>query len=64
MQKKSRKFQHPSSISPNIFRAYDIRGIVNDTLTADAVYAIGRAFGREAQTLNEKSVVIARDGRL
>jgi phosphomannomutase/phosphoglucomutase len=58
------KYIIPNLISPNIFRAYDIRGVVNDTLTAEIVYAIGRAFGSEAQKINEKTVIIARDGRL
>lgn len=64
MQKIANKFVLPNTVSPNIFRAYDIRGVVNDTLTEEIVYAIGRAFGSEAQQLNEKTVVIARDGRL
>jgi phosphomannomutase len=29
------------AVHPSIFRAYDIRGVVGDTLTADSVYAIG-----------------------
>ena len=60
----SSKYIALNKISPNIFRTYDIRGIVNDTLTTDIVYTIGRAFGSEAQKINEKTVIIARDGRL
>lgn len=52
------------TISPSIFRAYDIRGIVNETLTPDGVHAIGQAIGTEAQKRGQKQVVIARDGRL
>jgi phosphomannomutase/phosphoglucomutase len=48
----------------SIFRAYDIRGIVDDTLTEPAVEAIGRAIGSEAATRGESTVVVARDGRL
>jgi phosphomannomutase/phosphoglucomutase len=51
-------------ISPGIFRAYDIRGIVGQDLTTDAVYQIGIAIGSEAQDKGEKAVLIARDGRL
>ena len=51
-------------IAPEIFRAYDIRGVVDDTLTTDAVYQIGIAVGSEAQDKGETSVLIARDGRL
>ncbi|PKM11941.1 MAG: phosphomannomutase/phosphoglucomutase [Gammaproteobacteria bacterium HGW-Gammaproteobacteria-3] len=48
---------------PEIFRAYDIRGIVGKTLTHEIVHDIGRAFGSEAKKLNCQTVVIARDGR-
>lgn len=51
-------------INPQIFRAYDIRGIVDQTLTEDVVYAIGRAFGTKVLRLHGTSVVIGRDGRL
>ncbi len=51
-------------IDPGIFRAYDIRGIVGEDLTPDAVYQIGMAVGSEAQENGEDSVVIARDGRI
>lgn len=51
------------SIDASIFRSYDIRGVVDETLTADAVYLIGRAFGSEANTRNQNTVIVARDGR-
>ncbi|MFA9440036.1 phosphomannomutase/phosphoglucomutase [Uliginosibacterium sp. sgz301328] len=47
-----------------IFKAYDIRGIVGKTLTADVVRAIGHALGSEAVARQQKSIVIGRDGRL
>jgi len=47
-----------------IFRAYDIRGIVDQTLTQDIVYKIGQAIGSEAKDKDIKKIVIARDGRL
>ena len=47
-----------------IFKAYDIRGIVGDTLTADSVTQIGHAIGSEAIDRNCDSVCIGRDGRL
>jgi phosphomannomutase/phosphoglucomutase len=50
--------------SPEIFKAYDIRGIVGRTLTVDAVEAIGRAIGSEAQARGRRSIAIGRDGRL
>jgi phosphomannomutase/phosphoglucomutase len=48
----------------SIFRAYDIRGIVGDSLTPEIVTQIGRAIGSEAAALEQTQVVIARDGRL
>ncbi len=54
----------PSEISASLFRAYDIRGVVGDTLTSDAVHAIARAFAAEAAARDQYRVVIARDGRL
>ena len=51
----------PSTLSPKIFSAYDIRGIYGDTLTEDGVYRIGRA---AAQYLNVPSIAVGRDMRL
>lgn len=48
----------------SIFREYDIRGIVGDTLNAHIVKEIGRAIGSEAFERGEQRIVIARDGRL
>ncbi|MCE8003813.1 phosphomannomutase/phosphoglucomutase [Billgrantia ethanolica] len=53
-----------SNVPASIFRAYDIRGIVDDTLTEATVEQIGRAIGSEAAARNESTVVVARDGRL
>jgi phosphomannomutase/phosphoglucomutase len=50
--------------APEIFKAYDIRGIVGKTLTAESVLAIGRAIGSEARSRKVKKVVVGRDGRL
>jgi phosphomannomutase/phosphoglucomutase len=47
-----------------IFKAYDIRGIVGQTLTPEIVERIGRAIGSEAQTRQQPRVVVGRDGRL
>ncbi|OAI08522.1 phosphomannomutase/phosphoglucomutase [Methylomonas methanica] len=48
----------------DIFRTYDIRGIVGKGLTAETVRNIGRALGSEARQLNIKTIVMGRDGRL
>ncbi|HEU6454682.1 MAG TPA: phosphomannomutase/phosphoglucomutase [Roseateles sp.] len=47
-----------------IFKAYDIRGIVDKTLTTDAVRAIGHALGSEAVARKQKTIAVGRDGRL
>ena len=46
-----------------IFRAYDIRGIINETLTTGIVFDIGRAFASEAKNKGCKTVILGRDGR-
>ncbi len=48
----------------DIFRTYDIRGIVGRGLTPETVRNIGRALGSEARQLNIKTIVMGRDGRL
>ena len=48
---------------PEIFKAYDIRGIVGRTLTAEAVQNIGHAIGSEAIARKQTEVAIGRDGR-
>ena len=51
-------------IPPEIFKAYDIRGIVDRTLTEAGVETIGRGLGTLAQRKGVKKFVIGRDGRL
>ncbi len=53
-----------ASLPPEIFKAYDIRGIVGKTLTPDIVERVGQALGSEAQARNQKRFVVGRDGRL
>jgi phosphomannomutase/phosphoglucomutase len=52
------------NLPPEIFKAYDIRGIVGRTLTPTIVEAIGRALGTLAQERGRDTIVIGRDGRL
>jgi phosphomannomutase/phosphoglucomutase len=47
-----------------IFKAYDIRGIVGKTLTPDIVEAIGHALGSEALARKQSAICIGYDGRL
>ncbi|MDO9238073.1 MAG: phosphomannomutase/phosphoglucomutase [Aquabacterium sp.] len=51
-------------VAASIFKAYDIRGIVGQTLNEAVAEHLGRAFGTEALKLGEKAVAIARDGRV
>ncbi|MFT5720183.1 MAG: phosphomannomutase/phosphoglucomutase [Motiliproteus sp.] len=60
----SMDYSLPHTVPESIFRAYDIRGVVGDTLTPALVYHIGRAVGAEAAALDEQSVVVGADGRL
>jgi phosphomannomutase / phosphoglucomutase len=48
----------------SIFRAYDIRGVVDKTLTPEVLYAIGLGIGSEAQDRGQHKVVVGYDGRL
>ena len=48
----------------SIFKAYDIRGIIDDTLTLDIAHKIGQAVGSEVIESGGNSIVIGRDGRL
>ena len=52
------------SIDPTIFRAYDIRGVVDKSLTAGVVKLIGNAIGSETLQRGRDTVVVGRDGRL
>jgi len=52
------------SLPKEIFKAYDVRGIVGKTLTAAGVTAIGQAIGSEARQRGVTEIVIGRDGRL
>jgi phosphomannomutase/phosphoglucomutase len=52
------------NIPSSIFKAYDIRGIVETELTPEIVKLIGRAVGSESIEKGERGVVVGRDGRL
>lgn len=53
----------PVTPAAEIFRAYDIRGIVGQTLTPEVARAIGLAVGSEALDRGEHTVIVAADGR-
>lgn len=52
------------NIPGEIFKAYDIRGIVDKTLTLSTVEKIGHAIGSEGRARQLKSIAVGRDGRL
>ena len=51
-------------ITSSIFKAYDIRGIVEKELTPEVVKLIGIAIGSESISQGERGIVVGRDGRL
>ncbi|HQR61099.1 MAG TPA: phosphomannomutase/phosphoglucomutase, partial [Methylophilaceae bacterium] len=52
------------NLPQEIFKAYDIRGIVGKTLTPEIVEVIGQAIGSEAAARRQTQIVIGYDGRL
>ena len=53
-----------AAVSKVPFRAYDIRGVVGETIDDHFIYLVALSIGSEAEDLGEKSIVIGRDGRL
>ena len=51
-------------VNRSIFRAYDIRGVVGETLDASIAKLIGHAVGSLMHEKNIRSIVVGRDGRL
>ncbi len=53
-----------STLDRSIFKAYDIRGIVDRNLGPDVVRSIGLAVGARVKAAGGTEVVVGRDGRL
>ncbi len=51
-------------IPKEIFKVYDIRGIVGKTLTPEIVEAIGQALGSQALLRKQTTICVGYDGRL
>ncbi len=51
-------------VSASVFKAYDIRGIVGQTIDETFAEHLGRAFGSEALKAGERTVAVGRDGRV
>ena len=58
-----KKVLPPVELVESIFRAYDIRGIVGQTLDADVAYQVGQVVGTLTLEQDAAPVVVARDGR-
>jgi phosphomannomutase/phosphoglucomutase len=53
-----------NTLPHEIFKAYDIRGIVETALTPEVVECIGHAIGSEAHARQLTTIAVGRDGRL
>ena len=54
----------PPKLPEEIFRAYDIRGVMGAGLSAETAYWLGRAIGSQSLAQGEANVAVGRDGRL
>jgi len=52
------------TINPQIFREYDIRGIVDEDLSEEFANVLGKAYGTYLQNFGTKDVLVARDTRI
>ncbi len=51
-------------MNPDIYREYDIRGIIGEDIKENEFVTLGRGFGAYFNRLGEKKIVLARDCRL
>jgi phosphomannomutase / phosphoglucomutase len=51
-------------MNPNVFREYDVRGIVNKDLNEEFVFDLGRSIGTYAVRNKVKTITVGRDCRL
>lgn len=64
-RRKTRESDHsPVELIPGIFRAYDIRGVIDKTLDSGVARCVGQAVGTVTLEKNAGPVIVARDGRL
>ena len=57
-------YKYKEDINKNIFRGYDIRGIVPDEIDEDTAYTIGLGFGSYIKSIGKTNCVIGHDNRL
>lgn len=60
----ARAAAEPVALDRSIFRAYDIRGVLGQSLDADVARLIGQAIGTVMQEKNLREIAVGRDGRL
>ena len=53
-----------TAVDPNIFRAYDVRGVVGKSLNKDVAHALGQSIGTLMGEKGLREIVVGRDGRL
>lgn len=64
-RRKEKEAAHqPIDLSAQIFRAYDIRGVIGKTLDAGIARLVGQAVGTVVLNRDAGPAVVARDGRL
>jgi len=63
MNTHRKKHLPPVELVESIFRAYDIRGIVDKTLDAEVAYQVGQVIGTLTLEQEAAPAVVARDGR-
>ncbi len=51
-------------VQASVFKAYDIRGVVGQTIDETFAEHLGRAFGSEALAEGQQAVAVGRDGRV
>ena len=51
-------------VNSQVFRAYDIRGVVNEELSDELVKNLGKAIGTLLRRNNSDALNLCRDGRL
>lgn len=63
MQSNTAEQPEGMTLPASILREYDIRGIVDDTITSDIAYNVGRAFGSFVKRKGGRTVCVGYDGR-
>jgi len=51
-------------INPQVFRQYDIRGVVGEEINAESYYLIGKGFGSYLRRRDLKTIALGGDARL